>query len=180
MMSTLINNGSDFIKFIEEWHPSIYARYFKNGYATVTIEKPYHIEITVNVPVEDGLAQELNKILLRSTSHGWNVLVNGPRNVDEPILETAERILRERQGEYGDADRCLSTVAEFWNSYIKSQLPEDLQLELEDFTLLNAHDVAMMMCLLKISRAAGYKKRDNYADIAGYAALAADLVIVTW
>ena len=32
-----------------------------------------------------------------------------------------------------------------------------------------------MMCLLKIARANASKKKDNYVDIAGYAALAARL-----
>ena len=38
--------------------------------------------------------------------------------------------------------------------------------------MITGHDVAMMMCLLKIARQTYAPKRDNLVDLAGYAALA--------
>jgi len=87
----------------------------------------------------------------------------------ESILQEAERIINgERRVDYGDASDCFKLIADLWSDYISYRADEP-------YCFL-AHDVAMMMCLMKIARTStGAKKRDTYVDIAGYAALAADL-----
>ena len=104
------------------------------------------------------------------------------------ILEEADRIINgERQEQYGKAEDCFELIADYWNIYVKHKLegfvksnPQALDVGLESWNfeerILNEHDVAMMMILLKIVRTQGRKKKnDNYVDIAGYAALAAKL-----
>ena len=85
--------------------------------------------------------------------------------MEESILQEAERVILRREDQYGEAEDCFSLVAELWSVHLKSGGGE-----------IDKHDVALMMCLLKIARATtGIRKRDNYVDIAGYAALAAKL-----
>ena len=50
------------------------------------------------------------------------------------------------------------------------------ELERRSETPLDAEDVAIMMCLLKIARiATGEPKADNYIDLAGYSACAGEI-----
>lgn len=79
------------------------------------------------------------------------------------ILLEAYRLLNgERQSQYGNPGECFGRVAEFWSVYLAADIfPED---------------VACMMILLKLARQANGHKADNLVDMAGYAALAADLI----
>jgi len=79
------------------------------------------------------------------------------------ILDTAAAIItHDREQEYGAPDKSFSTIAMLWTSYLGTQI--------------NPHDVAMMMMLLKVSRAKnGVPKEDTYIDLAGYAALAGEI-----
>ena len=79
------------------------------------------------------------------------------------ILETATSyVTKDRQAQYGSPEDNFKIIAELWEVY--TGIP------------LSAHDVAVMMCLLKIARiASGQKKDDNYVDLAGYAACAGEI-----
>lgn len=68
----------------------------------------------------------------------------------------------EREKQYGPPEDNFKTIAELWSLYTETDI--------------SAHDVAMMMALLKIARIkSGMKKDDNYIDLAGYAACACEL-----
>ena len=84
------------------------------------------------------------------------------------ILATAEKCVNgERQEQYGTPEDNFRTIAEFWQIYL-SKKPQP--------TSIDAHDVAVMMALLKIARiASGQIKDDNYIDLAGYAACAGEI-----
>lgn len=77
-------------------------------------------------------------------------------------LDIAKEIVcKDREGTYGKPENNFKLIADLWSAY-----------KGVEFT---AHDVAMMMILLKIVRiSAGKYKSDNYIDIAGYAACAAE------
>lgn len=63
----------------------------------------------------------------------------------------------QREGEYGTPEDNFIVIANFWSSYLK--------------TNISATDVAMMMALLKIARIkTGTFKADSFIDLAGYAA----------
>lgn len=85
------------------------------------------------------------------------------------ILETAASyVTKDREAQYGSPEDNFGIIAKFWNTY----LGEQNMLT----TSIDAHDVAIMMCLLKIARiASGQKKDDNYIDLAGYAACAGEI-----
>lgn len=58
-------------------------------------------------------------------------------------------------------------IADLWNAYLGNALMPKLK----------AHDVAVMMCLLKIARMKlGETNRDNYVDLAGYAGVAGEIM----
>jgi hypothetical protein len=91
----------------------------------------------------------------------------------EDILNRArECVCGERQHDYGTPENSFKVIARFWTAYLAATHPE---LEIcSDF--ISTKDVAMMMALLKIARAAKGDKADNYIDLAGYAACAGEML----
>ena len=83
------------------------------------------------------------------------------------ILSAAEEcVCTSRQEEYGSIENNFSLIARLWREYLDTDNP------------ITAHDVAMMMALLKIARiATGEPKADNYIDLAGYAACAGEIAM---
>ena len=83
------------------------------------------------------------------------------------VLETAlELVTKDRANQHGDAFEQHASIADFWTLYMvnKGLMDPDRSLE--------AHDVAQMMVLLKVSRAMlGSFNADTYIDQCGYAAL---------
>ena len=79
------------------------------------------------------------------------------------ILAEAERcVCTDREQQYGTPENNFASIANLWNAYKPC-----------GFT---AHDVGVMLALLKIGRiASGQIKADNYIDLAGYAACAGEL-----
>ena len=78
-------------------------------------------------------------------------------------LEQAEQIVcKDRETQYGSPEDNFATIAVFWTAYTGHAF--------------SSHDVSVMMALLKIARIkSGQRKADNYIDLAGYAACAAEL-----
>jgi hypothetical protein len=64
---------------------------------------------------------------------------------------------------HGDTQKSFTMIADLWTVYLQAR------------RVITAHDVAVMMSLLKIARAAYSYSFDNYVDEAGYTALAAML-----
>lgn len=84
--------------------------------------------------------------------------------VKSPILaEASELIHGDRAKDYGDAKESFAHIAALWSAYLKATI--------------SPQDVAMMMSLLKMSRAkhSGFTHRDSFVDMAGYVALASDI-----
>ncbi len=81
------------------------------------------------------------------------------------ILAEAEKcVCTDREQQYGSPENNFSLIARLWREYLDCDNP------------ITAHDVAMMMALLKIARiASGQTKEDNYVDLAGYAACAGEI-----
>lgn len=79
-------------------------------------------------------------------------------------LEQAMTIVcTDREKQYGSPEDNFNLIARLWEDY--KGYP---------FT---AHDVAVMMLLLKVARIkTGHNKADSYVDAAGYAACAAELM----
>ena len=69
-------------------------------------------------------------------------------------------IVTERAADYGSPRPNHERIAHLWNAYLEPATP------------ITAHDVAMCMILVKVSRAKAGSKADNYTDIAGYAEIA--------
>ena len=80
------------------------------------------------------------------------------------ILQEAERIIcGDRQDDYGSASSSFERIADLWRAY--------LGVDIEPM------DVANMMILLKVSRSiTAPDKADTWLDIAGYAALAGEML----
>lgn len=79
------------------------------------------------------------------------------------ILKAAEQIVcTDREKQYGSPENNFAMIARLWSVTTGYQF--------------DAHMVAVMMTQLKIARIiSGQRKDDNYIDLAGYAACAAEL-----
>ncbi len=81
---------------------------------------------------------------------------------EEILTKAAECISGQRVDDYGKPENNFAVIADLWTVY-------------KD-TPFDAHDIAVMMALLKIARIkSGHNKADNYIDLAGYAACAGEL-----
>lgn len=88
------------------------------------------------------------------------------------ILEEAAKIVTtDREEQYGSPENNFEVIAALWDEYLLARR------YFKGFRFkITAHDVAIMMCLLKIARiATGQPKADNYIDLAGYTACAGEI-----
>ena len=83
--------------------------------------------------------------------------------VTKEFLSEASRLVgTDREKDYGDKVENHSNIARLWSAY--------LEIEIE------AHDVAIMMSLLKIARTKlGKVSKDTYIDMAAYGAIAGEI-----
>lgn len=81
------------------------------------------------------------------------------------ILEEAHNIIYgDREVEYGDPNKNLHDIANFWWLYLEGKYGKCVPI--------NKEDVCQMMVLLKMARGFnGPKKRDTIVDQAGYTGL---------
>ena len=81
----------------------------------------------------------------------------------EQVLEKAKKcVCGDRDEDYGKPGNNFGMIAKLWSVYLSTDITSE--------------DVANMMALLKIARiATGRYKADNYVDLAGYAACAAEV-----
>lgn len=85
----------------------------------------------------------------------------------ECLLSAEQCVCNDRQDQYGNAENNFQTIANFWMTYLETKGQE---VEIE------AHDVAVMMALMKIARiATGKPKEDNWVDLIGYGACGCEL-----
>jgi len=85
-------------------------------------------------------------------------------SVSDNILKIAQDLIKgDRANDYGDKTITHSNIATLWSDYLGHPI--------------SAHDVAICMILLKIARLKTAHKEDSYIDIAGYAAIAAEIEI---
>ena len=73
----------------------------------------------------------------------------------------AKDIVEQRAEHYGDPKPNMERTAALWSAYIGTDI--------------SAHDVAVCMMLVKISRAKVSAHADNYVDIRGYSEIAEGL-----
>ena len=80
------------------------------------------------------------------------------------LSDAMQCVCTDREKQYGTPQNNFAAIAGLWNAYKPL-----------GFT---AHDVGIMLALLKIGRiASGQTKADNYVDLAGYAACAGEIAV---
>lgn len=137
----------------------IYAVKFKDGKYT-TFEG--------NSTLPDQESTQLFKDLSISKSNKDKFTLG----LGDSLLEAHKIINGERQDSYGNPEDSFRYIAEYWTAYMRAQ---GLFC---GSTKVNALDVAHMMMLFKLARCSGQQpNRDNYIDIQGYAAIAADRLV---
>lgn len=79
------------------------------------------------------------------------------------ILDTAkEYVTKDRAATHGDAESNFGLIAAYWSAHLNKNI--------------SAHDVAVMMTLLKLARMkANPQHVDSAVDAAGYSALAGEI-----
>lgn len=90
-----------------------------------------------------------------------------PQHIRQQVLQEAESlIVGDREDQYGPPAENFQRIADYWNRYLTDAWKKGH---------VDGRDVALMMGLVKIAREAGGHKRDSCVDLAGYAALAAEV-----
>ena len=79
----------------------------------------------------------------------------------EILKEASALIGGDRNTDYGDRLTNHQNIAKLWSVFLGHEI--------------SAHDVAICMVLVKISRIINRHKKDSYIDMAAYAAIAADI-----
>ena len=104
--------------------------------------------------------EEVTEVLDDGKNSG-NPYFGGDR---EQLLQDAAKIIKGVRAEtYGTPEKNLGCIAELWSSYLSQTI--------------QAHDVAILMALLKIARLkADPQVYDSWVDLAGYAAIGAEVV----
>ena len=91
-------------------------------------------------------------------------------NRKETLVEADKCVNGQREHDYGSPEDNFATIAEMWTTYLRRSSSKFNQI------VVTAHDVTVMMALLKIARiASGQVKEDNYIDGCGYLACAAEI-----
>ena len=83
--------------------------------------------------------------------------------ITKDILSEATRLVgADREKDYGDKVENHNNIAKLWSAYL------DVKIE--------AHDVAIMMALLKVARTKlGAVSKDTYIDMSAYSAIAGEI-----
>lgn len=90
-------------------------------------------------------------------------------SLGDSLKEAKKVISGRRQDVYGNPEDSFALIAKYWSIYLMTK-PVDV--------VLTPLDIAHMMVLFKLARCSGQApSRDNYIDIQGYAAIAADRLL---
>ena len=83
--------------------------------------------------------------------------------ITNEILSDANKLVGgDREKDYGDKVKNHTNIAKLWSAYL------DIKV--------NAHDVAIMMALLKMARTKlGKVSKDTYIDMSAYSAIAGEI-----
>lgn len=103
-------------------------------------------------PIEDAIFESAEPAPVKAeTSPAWQILNDAANLIDG-----------DRNVQHGDREKCHAEIAKLWTWWTGFQI--------------DAHDVAMMMTLLKTARIkTGAYNRDCYVDGAGYLSIAGEL-----
>lgn len=86
------------------------------------------------------------------------------------LNEARDIICSDRNKQYGEPEDNFAVIGELWSQYLRRAKGADIDL--------NGYDVGMLMALFKIGRLeTGAPKRDNFVDLAGYVACAAEIAL---
>tara|TARA_R100001510_G_scaffold51149_1_gene50721 strand:- start:617 stop:895 length:279 start_codon:yes stop_codon:yes gene_type:complete len=84
-------------------------------------------------------------------------------SIDENLKEALKILKGPREKEYGDKKENHDNIATLWTAYLGPTI--------------TAHDVAVMMLLLKVARTKSPNPtKDTYVDMVGYSAIAGELL----
>ena len=116
---------------------------------------------------------------------GCRILREAAEQLSAPVIKTQESVIKTRaeileaagkcvtggrDEEYGEPEDSFDLIARLWEPYIRAVCVSPSA----DVTI-RPQDVAILMALLKIARAAVSDKPDNFVDLAGYAACAGEV-----
>ena len=113
------------------------------------------------------------------TTKGCRILREAVEQLSAPVIRTRAEILEAagkcitggRDEEYGEPEDSFDLIARLWEPYIRAAcVSPGANVGIRE------QDVAILMGLLKIARAAVSDKPDNFVDLAGYAACAGEAV----
>lgn len=100
----------------------------------------------------------------------YNIIIEGENKMEEKAVPTRATILRQaekciigdRDEDYGTPEHSFECIGKLWSAYLNLNI--------------TPMDVANMMVLFKVARTkTGHGKKDNWIDMAGYAACGGEI-----
>lgn len=89
----------------------------------------------------------------------------------EVLAEARTLIEGDRNKTYGSPTQNFQNTADIWTALLRHKLKEG--------EVIDPHEVATLMIGLKLARTVAQPKRDNFVDMAGYAACGHETVVET-
>jgi hypothetical protein len=84
------------------------------------------------------------------------------KKTKEILFEASRLVAGDREKDYGDKVKNHTNIAKLWSAYLDTEV--------------SAHDVAIMMALLKMARTKlGDVSKDTYIDMSAYSAIAGEI-----
>ena len=144
----------------------------KDGLFCVDLAKSDPIKVAhllgIEVILEDGDNNNVRAMDVTDTNVGDKMSPLDKATTRASILEAARIcVCGDREQDYGSPEDNFRTIANLWIDYLSAKCdPLDIEPQ----------DVASMLALLKIARiATGRGKKDNWIDLAGYAACGGEI-----
>lgn len=138
----------------------------------ITTVKPETAADYEPIQVEEELFHMVAKLdemqaTKRSAEKIYKTIFDAPLEFNPPpesILSEAKRLVEggERNQSYGPPEMDFKRIADMVTALLRHKL--------KDGEILLPEDIARMMICLKLSRSVWQQKRDNWVDMAGYAA----------
>ena len=119
-------------------------------------------KVMVDVDIDrDELAANLRKALVIGKKTMPDSTLDGDSERKHLLQDAIRTVCKDRADEYGDMESNFDDIADLWTVYLGVKVER--------------RDVANMMILLKVARNGTPGHRDNWVDIAGYAACGAEV-----
>lgn len=171
-------------EFVKLYHPSHVDQLFEGGVcgcpnkyldlceADSTARRAAHVMgcKIQGAPIDDDVCTKCWDAEIPETAAETSEDATIERIRAQILNEARDIICSDRNKQYDEPEDNFAVIGELWSQYLRRAKDADIDLD--------GYDVGMLMALFKIGRLeTGTPKRDNFVDLAGYVACAAEIAL---